>query len=839
MRPAFQHPFDTDPPTSLKPHLGMRDRGCVRWRQRTALWLGLASAALVPDAARAAAHFVRVAPAETSYVVVGPHEPAEKQTARFLTEQAPVFGIRDVARELAPPTSRTDAYGWRHLSYRQVHHGVPVFGALLRAHLDPGGALRTVNGTFVSGITVDPAPALSPEVANAAAAAWVAARTARDGLTASSSRLLVFREGLIRGEPGPDHLVYEVEVGNGTDVRDLVYVDAHDGHVVHRLPGIHDALDRRVFIGSLGGVLAWTEGNPLPTSDPDVTNIAIFTGDTYRFFQNAFGRDSYDGLGSTMRAVRLNNGPSCPNAFASGTATMFCPGVTWDDVVAHEWTHVHTSFLHELIYQDQPGALNEAYSDIFGEAVDRVNGPGSAEPPRNVDRCSAVGSAAVAVEVNSPATLAGSLPALAAQFGPRLTETGITGDVVLVDDGAGDARACGAGSIANGAAVSGHIALVDRGDCFFVEKVANAQAAGAVAVIVANNESGLLSMAGTDPSIVIPSVLITRADGSRLRASLPTPGVNVSTRTAGAPLDPSGAWLVGEEVGGIRDLWHPPCFNHPGRVSDAARYECDPEVDDGGVHVNSGIPNHAFALLVDGGTYNGQSVTAIGLTKAAHVYFRAMSTYQTPLTTFAEHAAALEQSCADLVGVGLRDPSTGAPSGQAISADDCAQVAGAMAAVEMRLPPCLPPGATTTTTTPSTGSPTTTLSPSGGPTLPSSPFLDGVLRTIADALEATPRDQLRRRGLRFRFVTPVAGKLRVEATVAQTGPVITVAKGRARVRRPRAFTLKLRVTRRGQRFFRGSEVARLTLDATFLGKGLTLGARQEAVVTALGSSSPR
>ena len=807
----------------------------ARLPRAAAVFFLAVSLAVAPERTRAASHFVRVFPVQASFQVMGPHEPPERQTVRFLTARADVFGIRDVARELTLPRERTDAYGWRHLDYRQIHHGVPVFGARLRAHLDPAGALRTVNGTFVAGIAVDPTPALPPDAASAAAVASAAARSGRTGLTAGPSRLLVFREGLLRGEPGPDHLAWEVEVGNGSDVRELIYVDAHDGQVVYRLQGIHDALDRRVFIGSLGGVLAWSEGEPLPTADPDVTNIATYTGDTYRFFLNAFGRDSYDGLGSTMRSVRLNNGPSCPNAFASGTTTMFCPGVTWNDVVAHEWTHVHTAQLHNLIYEDQPGALNEAYSDIFGEAVDRVNGPGVVDVPRTVERCSAVGSAAVAVEVHAPTELAGSLPATAAQFGPRLNETGITGDVVLVDDGRGDARACGAGGIGNAAEVSGHIALVDRGDCFFVEKVVNAQAAGAVGVIVANNEAGLVSMGGTDASIAIPSVSITREDGTRLKASLPSPGVNVSTRMAGAPLEASGAWLVGEEVGGIRDLWNPPCFNHPGRVSDAARYVCDPDLDDGGVHINSGIPNHAFALLVDGGMYNGQTVTAIGLTKAAHVYFRAMSTYQTELTNFNDHATALEQSCADLIGIGLRDPASGATSELALTADDCAQVSAAMAAVEMRLPPCLPPGATTTTTTPGTASPTTTLpGGGGGPTLPSSPFLEGVLQTIAERLQATPRDQLRRRGLRVRLeAPPVAGKLRVEVTMARAGSIITVAKGRARVRRPRAFTLKLRVTRQGKRFFKGAEVARLTLEATFLAKGLTLGGRQEAVVTAV------
>ena len=69
------------------------------------------------------------------------------------------------------------------------------------------------------------------------------------------------------------------------------------------------------------------------------------------------------------------------------------------------------------------------------------------------------------------------------------------------------------------------------------------------------------------------------------------------------------------------------------------------------MHSNSGVPNHAYSLVVDGGTYNGQTITGIGLTKAAHIYFRAQSVYQGPASDFADHADAIEQSCADLTGV--------------------------------------------------------------------------------------------------------------------------------------------------------------------------------------------
>ena len=98
------------------------------------------------------------------------------------------------------------------------------------------------------------------------------------------------------------------------------------------------------------------------------------TGEAYWFFNNTFGRDSYDDAGARMRTV--NNDPriNCPNANWNGTTTNYCNGVTSDDVVAHEWGHAYTEYTYGLIYQWQSGALNESYSDIWGETVDLING---------------------------------------------------------------------------------------------------------------------------------------------------------------------------------------------------------------------------------------------------------------------------------------------------------------------------------------------------------------------------------------------------------------------------------------------------------------------------------
>ncbi len=132
------------------------------------------------------------------------------------------------------------------------------------------------------------------------------------------------------------------------------------------------------------------------------------------------------------------------------------------------------------------------------------------------------------LRVNSPASIADTYLAGEAAFGPPLTGAGTTGSVVLADDGTG-ATSDACEPLVNVAAIVGNIALVDRGTCTFVVKATNAQAAGAIGVIVADNvpASPPPSLGGTDPAISIPSIRITVGDGLTLKSQLAS-GVNAT-----------------------------------------------------------------------------------------------------------------------------------------------------------------------------------------------------------------------------------------------------------------------------------------------------------------------
>lgn len=607
----------------------------------------------------------------------------------FLKAQGKAFGLRDASSELKLKGIKKDAIGDSRVSYAQVYRGVPVFAGSLAVHYGAGGNLKAVNGLIVPDIDLNPVPSRSAGDAGLVALKQVSGA----GVTVRSSRLVVFREGLLKGVPGPNRLAYEVEVGNGKGVREYVYVDAHSGAKLDQITGIQDGIDRRAY--DAGGATApgpsypnspyWVEGDAFPTASAEANNMLEASKETYDLFYNGFGMDSFDGAGKKMDSI-FNRGNACPNASWNGTFISFCPGLTTDDVTAHEWGHAYTQYTHGLIYQWQSGALNESYSDIWGETVDRINGRQTDTPfaERSADGCSIYGgNPPRTFTVNSPASIAGEYFTTGAAFGPTVATA--TGALVLGNDGVGaTADAC----TALVGFPAGAVALVDRGVCGFAVKVKNAQAAGASAVVVANTAAGTMgTMGGADATITIPSVMVTFATGNLFKANLPA---NVTVALP-APSDDSVRWLVGEDVnatglvGALRDMWNPRCEGNPGKVSDR-EYYCATG-DQGGVHYNSGVPNHAFALLVDGGNYNGQAISAIGLTKAAQIYFRAQSVYQHSASDFADHADAIEQSCSDLVGAELPDLQTGAASGQVISAADCGEVAKAAVAVELRSPP--------------------------------------------------------------------------------------------------------------------------------------------------------
>jgi hypothetical protein len=162
--------------------------------------------------------------------------------------------------------------------------------------------------------------------------------------------------------------------------------------------------------------------------------------------------------------------------------------------------------------------------------------------------------------VNSGGGLPATILVGTAGFGPALTESGITGNIVLVNDVLAPVTD-GCEAFTNGGAISGNIALIDRGLCAFTIKALAAQNAGATAVIIANNVAGATppGLGGADPSITIPVVSVTQNDGNAIKAALGG-GVNV---TIG--LDPNQ--LAGTDTSNRVKLYAPNPYENGSSIS--------------------------------------------------------------------------------------------------------------------------------------------------------------------------------------------------------------------------------------------------------------------------------
>ena len=148
-------------------------------------------------------------------------------------------------------------------------------------------------------------------------------------------------------------------------------------------------------------------------------------------------------------------------------------------------------------------------------------------------------------------------------------------------------------------------------------------------------------------------------------------------QTNGRGTDTPGVkWLVGEDIAGagaMRNMSDPTAFGDPDRITSPFYYTG--AEDTGGIHRNSGVNNKATVLMVDGGTFNGQTVTALGLTKVAKIYYEVQTNLLTSGSDYADLYNALFQACINLIGT------------SGITAVDCQEVRDATNAVEMNLQP--------------------------------------------------------------------------------------------------------------------------------------------------------
>jgi Zn-dependent metalloprotease len=278
-----------------------------------------------------------------------------------------LFGIGDAPGDLEYIGEEIDSLGMRHVTLKQVHQGVDVYGAEVTVHVSRDGSrVRAVTNSAIPDVRT---AITGPRIA-ADGASRVARRFMPDADLVSSS--LVVYPGRVRASAA--RLAWLVELrDDAIPARRVYVVSARDGRLLDVQDRLYIARNRRTHTANhktdLPGTLRRSEGDPA-VGDPDVDRAHDFAGETYDYFSQTHNRDSYDNLGATLSST-AHYRPDYQNAFWNGMQMVYGDGYAVKDVAAHEMTHAVTEHAAKLEYRWQSGALNESFSDIFAAMVDR------------------------------------------------------------------------------------------------------------------------------------------------------------------------------------------------------------------------------------------------------------------------------------------------------------------------------------------------------------------------------------------------------------------------------------------------------------------------------------
>lgn len=263
-----------------------------------------------------------------------------------------------------------------HYFFEQKINGIPVYGSSLAVHLRNKNEIYSASGNVVSTkitteqkITEDQARQIALNDAQEEVP------EATQFKIVKGQKYILNKKILGISDDEKNHLALRLQIDssdNPPSFSMMYFIDLEKGDILYKLSNILDALNRQAYNCSGGTcVLARSEGNP-PAGDVDVDNAYDFFGDTYNFYFNSFGRDSYNNQGSVLKGYMHYAMSNCPNASWVGDQQVmrFCNNMVTKDITAHELTHAVTQYTANLQYTNQSGALNESISDIFGSDLD-------------------------------------------------------------------------------------------------------------------------------------------------------------------------------------------------------------------------------------------------------------------------------------------------------------------------------------------------------------------------------------------------------------------------------------------------------------------------------------
>lgn len=328
-----------------------------------------------------------------------------------------VYAAKDAQKEFTVFRVDSDNIGFHHARVRQMYQGLRVVGDELIVHFNKDNLAYQVNGQYIPGISVNITPALKPAEAIAKARIDLKARGKPEGALKGTPELVVYAGN---GDPKlafeliltydavsgsiPGHWVYTVDALTGQILNAFNFVPTVSASITgNRLT--REGGESVTVTGTLESGVYYLQNNlwlihnydktgTFPDSDSDAHRVTADWGTTDRiemsgaynfnlaqsYYSIVYGRNSYDNSWTKATVnVHYDYGTTYNNAFWLSSAQQFffydgdgrsMSGLTVTDIAAHEFTHAVTEYSANLTYQNEAGALNESFSDIFGALVE-------------------------------------------------------------------------------------------------------------------------------------------------------------------------------------------------------------------------------------------------------------------------------------------------------------------------------------------------------------------------------------------------------------------------------------------------------------------------------------
>lgn len=340
----------------------------------------------------------------------------------FLQENRALLSLENPKEEFKQISCSEDQLGMKHLRYQQMYKGIEVWGRDIYVHLKSDNSIDCFNGRYAS--TPSSLTEITPTIAKEQAI-----QVTRDHLNISKDQWQIFEAKLVIYHT-PDetpHLAWLVDITDNFLNHWFYFIDAHEGKFLHRVTRVYNDgpvtgsgvdlhnQNRNLNLYQIGsdyymidaskpmfsssastmpndpvGVV-WTldaqntddqlyhvtSTNPNSWPDKAAVSASYYGGIIYDYYKDVHFRNGIDGNGMNMPFV-VHFKTNYNNAFWNGKAMIFGDGdgsrfsniIGALDVAAHEVTHGVTQHTANLIYENQPGALNESFSDVFGTMVE-------------------------------------------------------------------------------------------------------------------------------------------------------------------------------------------------------------------------------------------------------------------------------------------------------------------------------------------------------------------------------------------------------------------------------------------------------------------------------------